>query len=289
METNDETKIWNQSYLDKINLCFIKRIEEHKAAYNNQKKKFLTTKIKPYNEIIGDEKEYSFLKQLYVYFNLLSQSKNDEEVHEKLLKLGIPNQLLIHCVDINKIVFEINELSKKNGFIPINFALLDNGISISYLNFVNKFFEYYLLEQQNQLKIIKDANHTNKKFSRYSNSTQKDKLKLLDKFKLHELLTLIKFELLTFNFKENMNEIIINNNSFVTNVKENLDCLKNSFFVYGISMNKLYTELFPLLKSFITYKELLDERTFIERAGAEYNFDYNLYKLSRVKKILRIT
>ena len=60
----------------------------------------------------------------------------------------------------------------------------------------------------------------------------------------------------------------------------------DGFCCKEISRNKIYLELFPLLKLIMKDVELLSYDEFINHKEQGYNADYTKYQISRVKKIL---
>ena len=62
----------------------------------------------------------------------------------------------------------------------------------------------------------------------------------------------------------------------------------DEFYCEGISKNKVYCELFELLKMIMKDYELLSEKEFkIKNTDGKYDSDYRKYKIARVKKILQ--
>ena len=63
--------------------------------------------------------------------------------------------------------------------------------------------------------------------------------------------------------------------------------LIDMFYCQGISQNKVYLELFPLLKLIMKDIELLSYEEFINNKEQGYNADYIKYQIARIKKILQ--
>jgi hypothetical protein len=61
----------------------------------------------------------------------------------------------------------------------------------------------------------------------------------------------------------------------------------NMFYVQGISKNKIYLELFPLMQLILKDDEFLSFDQFINTKGDLYDADYTKYQIARVKKILQ--
>ena len=62
--------------------------------------------------------------------------------------------------------------------------------------------------------------------------------------------------------------------------------LLNDFYNERISKNKVYLELFPLLKLIMKDVELLAYDEYINSKEEKYDADYTKYQIARVKKIL---
>ena len=63
--------------------------------------------------------------------------------------------------------------------------------------------------------------------------------------------------------------------------------LIDDFYCQGISKNKIYLELFPLLKLVMKDVELLSYDQFISTKEEFYDAEYTKYQIARVKKILQ--
>lgn len=258
------------------------------------KNTFLITNYIPLDQIKTEKPADTFVCQLYQIIEVLMFSKNDSEVTEKLIEMGIANRLLQKRADLNEISKEIIKLFDKNDFFIRPSSTLYFIHTYFFYYYMSIIYDFYLPEVSkyghSQSEIMHNLKLTGRKLERiYVKNKKSDLTKSLQP---HELLIYEK------------SKDILNKDSNLSDAEKtciqrfNLKNLEKQIFTALSefhpsggkvkSKNQFYKELVPLIKTFIVDKELLDEEAFKQRNGKEYD-NYEAYVISRVKKILRVS
>lgn len=250
------------------------------------KEEFLSTEFKPLRANANNKDISSFILQFYHFLDFLMFFK-DSEIISKLRMLGFTNNVLKWMVPFEDIELEIKRLNSIEGLsiLPYNFLFASMGI-------VNLKFKIELIEGFGMSKMYNNT-ETNPLFVDSANRQRRrlyprKNIKKSDssvfEMKMNEILEIS--EKASINLEFNKDAI---NKSSLQNLKGNIKIFTDLFTFRnsGISQNKSYIELFPLLKLILKDTELFDKTEFfINNNNVNYDGDYSFYKRSRVKKIL---
>jgi hypothetical protein len=209
----------------------------------------------------------------------------DNEVIQKLKDNQFASHTLKWMVKLNDITIEIDRLAKIEGLIiiPNNYlSAIHNHLSYKLLiNFIEDFelSKTYNNQDTNILFIDIDKRIRRRDYNKKMQQTPK-----MNSFErvMNEV-----FDLLENNTSDDpgfsdkyLRQVSKGNTSLI------YTCL-NGFYCQGISKNKVYLELFPLLKLIMKDVELFSFEEFISRKEERYDADYTKYQIARVKKILQ--
>jgi len=203
---------------------------------------------------------------------------------DKLRELRFANHTLRWFVKLEDVLKEIDVLNKIDGlfFLPSAYLI---GITCHLQVKVNvSFFEDF------ELTTLYNNSETNiifKDFSeRYNRLEYNRKKQQTPKMNYFENLM---FKLYN-SLEVEANNKVIAKKFLLQSAKGNTAVyytLLKDFYCEGISKNKVYLELFPLLKLILKDDELLSsEEYFANDNDSKYDADYRMYKIARVKKIL---
>lgn len=213
----------------------------------------------------------------------------DEEVLKKLTKLNFKGITLRWFIKLDDILEEIERLTKIDGFLFFKghyFTAITSYLKLQLLNdFINDFAESVLYNNKPTNIVFKDLAERHRKIKYHNKMNQTPKMKGLEtkyykSFK--ELNGMTKDYALT-------NSLILaplNGNSSI------YIQMLNEFSVDGISHNRVYQELFPLLKLIMkstnlpSIEEYFSSKHKISESSIEFQKEYSRYKSKRVKKIL---
>lgn len=209
----------------------------------------------------------------------------DEEVLQKLKDYQFASHTLKWMVRIEEITYEINRLSAIEGLFFMPYAFLfavEAHLSTKLLiNFMEDFelSIRYNNEDTNILFVDFDKRIKRRDYNKKMQQTPK-----MDSFEKQMNKIFDRLETATSADKGFSNKILRqsakgNTASFYS--------LMDMFYCQGISKNKIYLELFPLLKLVLKDVELLSYDQFISTKEEFYDSEYTKYQIARVKKILQ--
>lgn len=209
----------------------------------------------------------------------------DEEVIQKLKHYQFASHTLKWMVRIDEITNEINRLSAIEGlfFMPYSFlfaveAHLSTKLQINFMEDFELSIRYNN-EDTNVVFVDFDKRIRRRDYNKKMRQTPK-----MDDFEKQINKIFDRLETDTSSDKGFSNKILRqsakgNTASFYS--------LMDMFYCQGISRNKIYLELFPLLKLILKDVELLSYDQFVSNKEEFYNADYTKYQTARVKKILQ--
>lgn len=208
----------------------------------------------------------------------------DEEVIQKLKSYQFASPTLKWMVNLDEITFEINRLIKIEGLYFPAYAyliIIETHLSLKFhINFIENFVSTTYNNQDTSFLFVDfDKRIRRRDYHKKMNQTPK-----MDAFEktMNEIFD--DFEIITSEDADFSNKLL--RQSAKGNTSYYLTLI-NKFSVQGMSRDKIYRELFPLLKLIIKDKELLSFDQFISTKDDKYNADYTNYQISRVKKILQ--
>jgi len=258
-----------------------------KSNYFEARNKFISNSFVKSN-CFREECYFSFLIQFKDFLGLLAFSKNDNSVISKLNDLGFSSKLSNYMSDINLIEYEIKRLEKIDGLLIFPYNYLDICINILTTKFMIVAMDKFIGSDYNGIE-------TNKLHIDFINRNRRRNYIYLKKpkpFKSEfEFLMNKQLDLL----ENNAVEFELDNHELVTLISKSLNgnygFLKNSliFHTDGFKKRQVYIELFPLLKLIVKDRELKSEVEFFENhSEANYNNNYNLYKITKVRDLLNL-
>lgn len=279
----------NENY--KLNLsCFNETILSLKQSNEEIREKFLKDNLYSLKEIEETGDVNSFLLQFFPYLSNLIFFPNDEEVISKMRTLGFGNTILKFMVDLKDIETEIRRLDQIEGLLifPYNFLYgIINHVEIKFkIEMVEAFglSKIYNNSETNSI-FIDSSNRIRRKDYNSSNNT-------LVKNSQFDILMNMNIDIgrkLTHDlgnekedFDKYLRKSLKGNTSFFIN-------LLSQFYNYGISLRKVYLELFPLIKLIrkdLDYK-LLTEDEFYNNDEIIFQGKYDNYKINKVKKLIK--
>jgi len=265
-------------------ILYQQQIEQLKIKSIAAKKRLLLEKFEPFPIVSSPADRASFFRQFHDLLTDLTLFP-DDEVLKKLRELRFANNSLKWFVKLQDITNEIDRLSKIDGlfFFP-NAYLFAVSSHLSNKFFINAFegFEFSATHNNAETNIIyKDfaARFRRRDYNEAKNQTPK--MDMYEKIMNRQIDMLEK---VTDNDKGFAKSFMPqaakgNTSSFYT--------LLNGFYCEGISKNKIYRELFFLLKLIMKETDLLSKKEYCSEKEEQYNADYSKYQITRVKKILQ--
>jgi hypothetical protein len=238
----------------------------------------------------GDKNETAnFINQFIPFLNHIIFFPKDNEVIAKLKKYEFSIGILKWMIDIEEIESEIRRLEKVDGLLIFPLLYLSNCI-----NFVSSQFQIEVFEN-----FCDNINHnnfiTNKLYADYINRNRRrnyNNSRETKTFKSDFENTMNQY----LDKLDNMSDVLgLDTNELNTYVakslKGNYEIMRDFiiFKNFGISKRKAYCEHFELFKMVFKHRKLKSEHEFYEtKNGIEYNNNYNLYKISKVRDILKM-
>ena len=280
IELSEENKIL---YEKNVGL-YLTYIEELKQNSILAKEMLLNYEFNPFPNDGTIEEKISFAAQFTPLLSYLIFFP-DDEIIQKLKELRFSGKALKWFVNLEKITNEINRLANIKGlfFNPFLFLFgieshLYNSFFISYV----EDFELSITYNKSETNIL-SLEYDNRIRRRKYNEDKKQKAKMDD------------YEKLMNQLHDDLEEATKEDNGYSNktfselakgNTKSYYNCL-NTFKTQGISKNKVYLELFPLLKMIMKKDKMLTEEEFIISKDEKYDADYKKYKIKRVKDFLQ--
>jgi hypothetical protein len=263
---------------------YFAEIEKLKRKSISAKEILLNEEFDPFPNNGSQDDKIDFVLQFMPFISDLTLFP-DEEVLQKLKDYQFASHTLKWMVRIEEITYEINRLNKIEGLFFMPYAFLfavESHLSTKLLiNFIEDFELSidYNNEETNILFVDFDKRIRRREYNKKMNQTPK-----MDAFEKQMNKIFDRLEGVTSADEGFSNKILRqsakgNTASFYS--------LMDMFYCQGISKNKIYLELFPLLKLVMKDFELLSYDQFIHTKEEFYDADYTKYQIARVKKILQ--
>jgi hypothetical protein len=263
---------------------YFAEIEKLKRKSISAKEILLNEEFDPFPNNGSQDDKIDFVLQFMPFISDLTLFP-DEEVLQKLKDYQFASHTLKWMVRIEEITYEINRLTKIEGlfFMPYAFlfAVRSHLSTKLLINFIEDFELSidYNNEETNILFVDFDKRIRRREYNKKMNQTPK-----MDAFEKQMNKIFDRLEGVTSADEGFSNKILRqsakgNTASFYS--------LMDMFYCQGISKNKIYLELFPLLKLVMKDVELLSYDQFIHTKEEFYDADYTKYQIARVKKILQ--
>ena len=263
---------------------YFAEIEKLKRKSISAKEILLNEQFDPFPNDGSQDDKIDFVNQ-FMPFILDLTLFPDEEVIQKLKDYQFASHTLKWMVRIEEITYEINRLSAIEGlfFMPYSYLFAVEGHLSTKLriNFMEDFelSMRYNNEDTNVVFVDFDKRIRRRDYNKKMQQTPK-----MDAFEKQMNKIFDRLETATSADKGFSNKILRqsakgNTSSFYSMI--------DMFYCEGISKNKVYLELFPLLKLIMKDIELLSYEGFINNKEQGYNADYIKYQIARVKKILQ--
>ena len=274
-----------------IKIQYEKDVEMYFAEIEKLKRKSIAAKeillneqFDPFPNDGSQDDKIDFVNQ-FMPFILDLTLFPDEEVIQKLKDYQFASLTLKWMVRIEEITYEINRLSAIEGlfFMPYSylFAVEAHLSTKLRINFMEDFelSTRYNNEDTNVVFVDFDKRIRRRDYNKKMQQTPK-----MDDFEKQMNKIFDRLETATLADKGFSNKILRqsakgNTSSFYS--------LIDMFYYQGISKNKVYLELFPLLKLVMKDVELLSYDQFISTKEEFYDSEYTKYQIARVKKILQ--
>lgn len=260
------------------------KIEKLKRKSISAKEILLNEQFEPFPNNGSHDDKIDFVLQFMPFIRDLTLFP-DEEVIQKLKDYKCASHTLRWMVRIEEIIFEINRLTKIEGlfFMPYVFLFaVEAHLSTKLLiNFMEDFelSIRYNNEDTNILFVDFDKRIRRRDYNKKMHQTPK-----MDAFEKQMNNLFNRLESANSADKGFSNKILRqsakgNTASFYS--------LLDMFYCKGISKNKIYLELFPILKLIMKDVQLLSYDQFISTKDEFYDAEYTKYQIARVKKILQ--
>ena len=261
-------------------------IRELKHNFKLAKQNLMLGYIKPYPINPTKDEKIAFVHQLIYNIPHLVLFPEDEVVLTKLRGLKFGTNILKWFVSLEDISKEIERLINIKGllFLPNSYlTAISNHLQFKILYHVIEDFELTIDYNNAETNIaFKDFAERFRKRAYNSQKGQTGETDVLSE-KIHNDM----FDIL--EAKAGSNEVL--KQALLSPLKDNTSFYYSKldeFYCEGISKNKVYCELFELLKMIMKDYELLSEKEFkIKNTDGKYDSDYRKYKIARVKKILQ--
>jgi hypothetical protein len=208
----------------------------------------------------------------------------DFDLLQKLKQYRFSNSTLKWFVNLEDVLFELDRLSKVDGlfFLPNSwlFAVQSHLESKVFVSIIESFELDSIYNNKETNILFEDFS---KRFRRREYNEQKGQTPKSNWFEKIMNKQIDLLENATGNNKDLVKNMYLKYAQADTSLfLENL----NTFHVEGIPKNKVYLELFPLLKLILKDRKLLSEDEFLQEENVPYDADYSKYKIARVRKIL---
>jgi hypothetical protein len=263
---------------------YFAEIEKLKRKSISAREILLTERFDLFPNNGSQDDKINFVLQFMPFIRHLALFPDDEVIH-KLKDYQFASHTLKWMVRIEEITVQINRLTEIEGLFFMPYAFLfavEAHLSTKLLiNFMEDFelSIRYNNEDTNILFVDFDKRIRRRDYNKKIQQTPK-----MDDFEKQMNKIFDRLETATSADKGFSNKILRqsakgNTASFYS--------LMDMFYCQGISKNKVYLELFPLLKLIMKDIELLSYEEFINNKEQGYNADYIKYQIARVKKILQ--
>jgi hypothetical protein len=209
----------------------------------------------------------------------------DADIILRLKELKFGNDSLKWFVKLDDILKEIERLNNINGIflLPNSFLFAINShLQIKLLISIVEYFGLESNYNNSETNIIyKDFAE---RFRRIEYNNLKGQTPKMNWFE-STMYNLLKF----YENKYSIEKVLVKRMMLQT-FKGNTSLFISSLDLFhnkGISRDRFYLELFPLLKMIMKDYELLTEEDFYATKDDKYEAKYSIYKISRIKKVLQ--
>ncbi len=261
---------------------FNKNIPIIERCFLEMANKYLQDKNSDNKKIKSKEGFDAFYRQFHKVLTLLPLSEN-EEVKSKLKEIGFVDSVLYWMTSPTPITSEIERLMKVKGLTIFPFAFFtafDFHIQVKFKNEMFESFGYSELKDGKEINLLyKDFA---KRIERIEYNRKKKQLPKTNHFEAEMLAIIEETEDIIGNSKETKKLLL---NGAKGNTSHCISLL-SLFICDGISKNKAYQEIYPLLLLLKLDRELLTEEEFYNTKD-NYDCDFKAYQISRCKKILK--
>jgi hypothetical protein len=267
---------------------FDEEIKKIKSESASVKKKFIEAN---FQEITDDSEEDDINLFIIQFLKFLPDLLlvADDEVFEKLRRLHFKGITLRWFIELDDILKEIERLCEIEGLCFFKGHYLKAIISYITLEFTHYFLSDFtdsvVYNNKPTNIVFEELAERHRKMKYHDKKNQTPKMKGLE---ANYYKSLKNLNVLT-------NDYNLTNSLILAPLNGNSSAyiqMLNEFYVDGISFNKVYHELFPLLKmimkstTLLSIEEYFDSQNSIPESSSEYQKEYSLYKKNRVKKIL---
>lgn len=263
---------------------YFAEIEKLKRKSISAKEILLTERFDPFPNNGSQDDKIDFILQ-FMPFILDLTLFPDDEVIQKLKDYRFAYPTLKWMIKIEDIKNEIDRLSKIKGlfFLPFTYLfIIESHLKQKFLiNFIEDFelSIWYNNEETNILFVDFDKRIRRRDYNKKMQQTPK-----MDYFekRMNKIFDFLEYKTSDdpeFSKKMLRQSAKGNTSLFYTTI--------DKFYCQGISRNKIYLELFPLLRLVMKDVELLNYDQFVSTKEESYDAEYTKYQIARVKKILQ--
>lgn len=265
-------------------ILYKQQIEELKIKSIVAKKKLFSEEFKPFPNGGSTDDKVSFFIQFDDFLRDLTLFP-DDAVLKKLRELSFAKHSLKWFVKLQDITNEIDRLSKIDGlyFLP-NTYLFAVSSHLSHKFYISSLEGFDMSANYNNSETNIIFKNYAERYRRREYNEKRGQTPKMDYFEMmmhHQIDMIEKATDSDKGFaKRMMLKSAKGNTSFFYT-------LLNDFYCTGNSKNKIYLELFPLLKLIMKETDLLSNEEYFKEKDEKYDADYSKYKIARVKKILQ--
>jgi hypothetical protein len=276
----DEIKI----HYEKDVALYYSEIEKLKLKSISAKHRLLTEEFESFPVNGSNDDKAKFVVQ-FLDFLLDLTLFPDLEVFDKLRELKFAKHTLKWMVKLEDITNEIERLNKIEGlfFLPNSF-LSAVSLHLSTKFFISFIEDFELSTKYNNADTNILVEDFDKRFRRREYNDEKNQTPKMDWFdqRMNNIFDFVVDK--TKVDKSYVKKIMLQSAKGNTS---NYYTLLDDFYNERISKNKVYLELFPLLKLIMKDVELLSYDEYINSKEEKYDADYTKYQIARIKKILK--
>lgn len=214
---------------------------------------------------------------------------SDDEILSKLREYRFSNQVIKWFTPLEEILDELERLRNLNGFLFFKkgfFMAATYYIETKVVVAMIESFDLQVKHSHNEESNILYKSFDNF-FRKRKYNQNKGQMGKQDYFNLlmNKMITGYELQIkkLEPDFRD-LKKIILSSAGGEFHLTRDL---LSMFEVYDMKQSEVYLELFPLLKLIFKDKQLYSEEEFNELPELIYNGNYRLYKIKRVKKLLK--
>ena len=264
---------------------FNNQIEDLKRKSIVAKKRLLSEQFEPYPNNGSKDDMTNFVLQ-FTDFILDLTLFPDDEVLNKLKELKFASHSLRWFVKSEDILKEIERLNNLKGlfFLPNPYLVaITSHLQVNFFITLIEDFGLNTIYNNADTNIVYEDNA--KRYARRKYNEEKMQTPKMDFFEkiMHSFYNIIERAI--------DNNKVLAKKMVLQPLKGNTSIyytILDSFHCEGISKNKVYNQLFPLLQMILKEEDFLSEEEFgSTNMDSKYDGDYSKYKIARVKKLLQ--